>query len=82
MMLIDEIGSDLSFKICSQLTCLRVIVLFQYSVSVCRVCVVCVRAYVHGVCVSLYATVQGDWQWGKRHGFGRMIFPVTVFLYI
>lgn len=20
-------------------------------------------------------THQGDWQWGKRHGFGRMIFP-------
>ena len=20
-------------------------------------------------------TPQGDWQWGKRHGFGRMIFP-------
>ena len=19
--------------------------------------------------------MQGDWQWGKRHGFGRMMFP-------
>ena len=26
-------------------------------------------------CCPLGEKYEGDWQWGKRHGFGRMLFP-------